>query len=108
MLKWKVWLREDIPAEIPALSGKGKRLIIARAGSKKAGLLSDALLLYRGANSPKSSDWLCKKALPSIAQISKKAALALDRAAYRAMLAERAKPPAAKANKAELIKCIKK
>ena len=120
MLKKKAWFREDLAAYIPAPSGKGQRSIISHVGSKKVGLLPDALLLYRGANSLKDSDyhsemnsevfldWLSKKVLPKIAEVSNSATLVLDRASYHTMLADFTKPPTTNMNKADLIRCIEK
>ena len=120
MLRRKAWFREGIAADIPSPSGKGQRVIISHVGSKKGGLLPGALLSYRGANSAQSSDchsemntevfldWLGKKVLPKIAELSDSATLVLDRASYRAKLTDFTRPPTTGMRKAALIKCIEK
>ena len=100
MTAGKVWTHEILGAQFAAPSGAGGRSIISHVGGSRSGLLRKALLIYRGAQSPKSADYhsemnsqvfnslLSERILPSIREESDRAVLVLDRAPYHSVMTD--------------------
>lgn len=94
------------------LAGKGARTIICGIGSDTQGWLEDSLLVYRGAQSPKSSDyhtdmnwnvfsdWMERRVLPKIPPHS---VIVIDRASYHLVLTEESKPASSTLRKQQLV-----
>ena len=120
MQRSKTWSHESDGAQNAAPSGKGPRCIIAHVGSSATGLLPEALLMFRGSQAARGSDyhtemnaqvfmdWLDRKVLPAIKKVSNSSVLVLDRASYHTPLTDFTKPPNKSMRKKLLIECIDK